>query len=79
MSTTKTWAIIAACVFLSACWEDDDERYDSGFGDGYAAGYNTTCKIRSTLIEGDWDSAAYSRGYNEGYVAGSADCLAKSN
>ena len=25
----------------------------------YATGYNTTCKIRATLIEGDWDDEHY--------------------
>ena len=42
--------------------------------DGWAAGYNTTCKIRATMIEGDWDSGSYSRGYNDGYADGSYEC-----
>jgi len=50
-----------------------------GYDDGYAAGYNTTCEIRATLIEGDWDSEANSRGYNTGYADGSAACLATKN
>ena len=71
---------VAATAFLAsaltAC-DDPDERYDAGYGDGYAAGYNSTCKIRATLVEGDWDNAHYSRGYNRGYIEGSAECLAE--
>lgn len=53
-----------------------DESYSAGHGDGYAAGYNTTCKIRSTLISADWDNKYYSGGYREGYDAGAVDCHA---
>lgn len=69
----------AIALVLSGCWEDEVERFDVGYDDGYAVGYNTTCKIRATLIEGDWGSEAYSRGYNAGYLDGSAECLAKNN
>jgi hypothetical protein len=68
-----------AVLSASACWEDEDERYDVGYDDGYATGYNTTCKIRATLIEGDWNSEAYSRGYNVGHADGSAACQAAEN
>ena len=49
-------------VALSGCIEDSDERFDVGYDDGYALGYNTECKIRATLIEGDFGSKHYSRG-----------------
>jgi len=70
---------LAVLLFVGAqrLLEDSDERYRVGYSDGYAVGYNTTCKIRTTLIEGDWGSNAYTRGYNIGYTDGSAVCLAK--
>ena len=48
--------------------------YDLGWDDGHASGYNTTCEIRSTIIEGAWDNIAYSIGYSEGYAAGAKEC-----
>ena len=64
----------AICVSsLSAC-DAFKDKYDSGYDDGWAAGYNTTCKIRATMIEGDWDSESYSRGYGDGYADGSYEC-----
>ena len=46
---------------LSGRVEDDsDERLDAGYSDGYAVGYNTECKIRAILIEGDFDDALQS-------------------
>ena len=67
---------IGVVVLLAGCG-DSEGRYDTGYSDGYAAGYNTTCKIRATMIEGDWGNESYSRGYNQGYAAGTADCLNK--
>ena len=52
----KSFKAAALVLALSGCWEDEDERFDVGYDDGYAVGYNTTCKIRATLIEGDWQS-----------------------
>lgn len=66
--------VIAVITLFFYFREDPDERYDTGYSDGYAAGYNTTCEIRATLIEGDWDSEPYSAGYNDGYHDGSIDC-----
>lgn len=63
-------------TFLLGCMEDEDERFDVGYSDGYAVGYNTECKIRATLIEGDWDSDHYTRGYNTGLRDGSKACRA---
>ena len=65
---------IALLIFLFSCGESADIRYDAGYSDGYAVGYNTTCQIRTTLIEGDWNDKNYSQGYNEGYAAGALDC-----
>ena len=66
---------LGLCVFLSlfGC-ESADSRYDAGFNDGYAVGYNTTCEIRATLVEGDWDDDNYSAGYRDGYAEGAIDC-----
>lgn len=60
-------------VTLSGC-ESAESRYDSGYNDGYAEGYNTECKIRATMVEGDWNDKNYSRGYQEGKAAGVAAC-----
>ena len=68
--------LITAFAILSACGESADARYDTGYSDGYAVGYNTTCQIRATLIEGDWGDKNYSRGYADGVTAGTAACNA---
>jgi hypothetical protein len=62
-------------ITLSGCSQED--KRDVGYSDGYATGYNTTCKIRATLIEGDWDNESYSKGYRQGYQAGSLACKNK--
>ena len=54
--------------------ERAEARYDAGWNDGYAAGYNTICEIRATLIEGDWDDSNYSSGPRDGYAEGARDC-----
>lgn len=64
-----------SALALTGCGESADSARDRGYDDGYAAGYNTTCQIRSTLIAGDWDNRHYSEGYNAGYADGSAACL----
>ena len=68
--------IASSLIMLSACFDknDPDERFDVGYDDGYAVGYNTECKIRTTLIEGDFDNADYSRGYYMGLTAGATAC-----
>ena len=66
-------AVVVALLLLQSC-ADADERYDVGYGDGYATGYNTTCDIRVTLIEGDFNDSDYQRGYVEGYGAGAEAC-----
>ena len=47
---------------------------DVGYSDGYAVGYNTTCEIRATLVEGNWDNQDYMEAYSDGYADGAADC-----
>ena len=56
---------------------DGGDGDGEGEGDGYAAGYNTTCNIRATLVKGDWDNKDYSEGYRDGYAAGAFDCKNK--
>ena len=57
----KRLIIIPMISVLSGWVEDDgDERLDAGYSDGYAVGDNTECKIRATLIEGDFDNALQS-------------------
>ena len=62
------------CVTIAGCESERDA--DVGYDDGYAVGYNSTCKIRATLIEGDWDNKRYAEAYRGGYADGSAQCLA---
>jgi hypothetical protein len=71
----KYLPIIVFPLLLSACSNED--KFDVGYDDGYAAGYNTTCEIRATMVEGDWDNQSYSRGYKKGYETGSQDCKNK--
>ena len=54
-----------------------EERYDVGYSDGYAAGYNAECKIRATMVEGDWDNENYSSGYSDGKQEGINACRNK--
>ena len=64
-------------LILIGCGPTADDRYDAGYADGYAVGYNTTLQIRATLIEGAWDDKNYSRGYAEGVTQGIADAKRK--
>ena len=61
-------------TLMAGCYDDPVERFDVGYDDGYAVGHNTECKIRATLIEGDFDNADYSRGYNAGLNDGALAC-----
>jgi hypothetical protein len=73
VQTSSYITSILSLALLAGC-ENADERYDAGFNDGYAVGYNTTCEIRATLIESDWDSENYKAGYDDGYADGAAEC-----
>ena len=67
--------ILIANALFSGCNKDDaDDRFDVGYSDGYAVGYNTECQIRATLIESDFDDEDYSRGYTAGIVHGKTAC-----
>ena len=68
--------LFLVATLAAACCEDKDAVYDSGYSDGYAVGYNTTCQIGVTLIEGDWSSDGYSEGYSVGVIAGINACNA---
>ena len=57
-------AIGTVLLLLAGC--DDTNWESAGYQDGYAATYNTACKIRATLIHGKWDNAKYSAGYGRG-------------
>lgn len=64
---------IVAAAWLSGC-SDPKERYDAGYSDGYAVGYNTACEIRATLVEGAFGNADYARGYSNGQTNGIVAC-----
>jgi len=68
------WVTLITVAVAQSVGADADERNDSGYNDGFAAGYNTTCEIRATLIEGDWDDSEYSSGYEAGYADGAKEC-----
>jgi hypothetical protein len=61
-------------IILMTVGCEQRSRYDAGYSDGYAAGYNTECQIRATLVAGEWDNVEYSRGYREGESAGREAC-----
>ena len=67
--------LFAIILMVSGC-EDKDAAHSSGYKDGYAVGYNTACQIRKTLINGDWSSESYSKGYQAGMVDGINACNA---
>lgn len=69
--------LLSAVAALSGCGESASARYDAGYGDGYAEGYNTTLRIRSTMVRGDWKDKEYTRGYNDGRSQGVSEALAK--
>jgi hypothetical protein len=55
-------------LMLAAC--DSKDWESAGYQDGYAATINTVCKFRRSLIHGDYDNAAYAKGYSRGANAG---------
>lgn len=70
----KLVILFFAVLFILGCGESDDARYEAGYDDGSAVGYNTTCKKRVTMIAGDWDDPNYSKGYADGLRDGIRDC-----
>lgn len=65
---------ILAIIFILTNSCDSTDWADVGYSDGYAVGYNTTCNIRATLIEGKWDNSDYSEAYYAGYEDGERAC-----
>jgi len=55
-------------------FESKEDAHYRGYGDGYAAGYNTTCEVRSTVIAADWNNSGYAEGYRRGYADGALQC-----
>lgn len=66
--------LVAGCDQISNLMANPDERFSAGYSDGYAAGFNSECRIRTTLVEGAWNNAHYSRGYRAGETDGRAEC-----
>ena len=72
---TKTLLLIHLLLpFLSLVGCNAEADWDRGHKDGYAAGLNTTCQYRSTMVHGDWDNRNYKDGYDVGYQSGAAEC-----
>lgn len=67
-------AAILAAAGLAACTSPKYDPADAGYDDGYAVGYNTACKIRSTLIHGDFKNQAYAEAYARGQTDGIQGC-----
>ena len=71
---------VMSVTLLSGCADGAEseatKRQNTGYGDGYAVGYNTACEIRATVIEGAWDDKNYSSGYAKGIEAGIISCIA---
>jgi len=72
----KTFLLFFVALLIQGCFSGEED-YEYGYDDGYAAGYNTTCNIRATMIKGDWDNKNYSNGYRDGYADGSFACRNK--
>ena len=47
---------------------------NQGYSDGYTVGYNTTCQVRGTSLDGDWDSTPSRKGSRNGLRAGVRAC-----
>lgn len=75
----KTTACLGIAAVLLSCKSSEASRYDAGYSDGYAEGYNTMLEIRATIVEGDWGDEVYSLGYKNGRAEGVKDALAKKN
>lgn len=67
-------AVLALVLNWFGVFGDSEKARLAGFNDGFAEGYNTTCRIRTTLIEGDWANEHYSKGYHAGRIEGANDC-----
>jgi hypothetical protein len=65
----------AVAITALAGFGTTPKTFDQGYSDGYAVGYNTTCQVRGTYLNGDWDSRPYRHGYRSGLRAGVRACL----
>ncbi len=76
MNRTIAALFLTISVLLggAGCGESTEVSYQRGRSDGYAVGYNTECKIRTTMIAGDWDNEHYLRGYYDGKIEGEMAC-----
>jgi len=74
--TLTTRLLVGMTLFALFGCDDSDERYNVGYSDGYAVGYNTACQIRATLVEGDYGNADYARGFAYGQTDGIIACNA---
>ena len=72
----KLLILLFITLVIQGC-SSSDEDYDYGYWDGFDAGYNTTCKIRATMIKADWGNKDYSNGYRDGYSSGALACKNK--
>ncbi|MGI9269880.1 MAG: hypothetical protein ACR2PE_05080 [Porticoccus sp.] len=68
----KYYLLPIILLFTVSC--DSTDWTDVGYSDGYAVGFNTTCNIRATLVEGKWDNDEYMAAYNYGYADGATAC-----
>jgi hypothetical protein len=75
MKRSVSLAVAALAIFFLTGFGAKPKTFRQGYGDGYAVGYNTTCKVRGTHFYGDWDSGAYKRGYAAGLRAGVRACF----
>ena len=80
LSFRRVLMVGVGVLLLTGCNDTEErrteERRDVGASDGYAVGYNTTCKIRATLVDGDFKNKDYAQAYEEGYEEGAAACRA---
>ena len=75
MKRTISVAVAVLAAISLTGFGTKPKTFDQGYGDGYAVGYNTTCKVRATHFYGDWDSRAYQNGYASGLRAGVRACF----
>jgi hypothetical protein len=75
MTKYISFAVAAVSLVLLTGFGTRPKTFDQGYGDGYAVGYNTTCRVRATRFYGDWDSPAYKDGYPAGLRAGVRGCF----
>jgi hypothetical protein len=48
--------------------------HGASYDDGYAAGYDGACGIRSDSVAKDWSDKSFAEGYRVGHMQASVDC-----